>query len=96
MLVNVAIPGDVCPVWRLSQVPGAITTSAFGSFYQKPVEHTYNDCLPSANLRCDVARDLVARFAIARTMARPDLQRARRLDHAPTTRRTPATAATRT
>ncbi len=73
VLVNVAIPGDVCAVFApCPQVPGAITTSAFGSFYQKPVEHTYTDILPSANLKLDLSKDLVARFAIARTMARPD------------------------
>ena len=73
VLVNVAIPGDVCAVFApCPQVPGAITTSAFGSFYQAPIEHTYTDILPSANIRFDVAKDLVARFAIARTMARPD------------------------
>jgi iron complex outermembrane recepter protein len=73
VLVNVAIPGSVCAVFApCPQVPGAITTSAFGSFYQQPVEHTYTDILPSANLRFDVAKDLVARFAVARTMARPD------------------------
>jgi iron complex outermembrane receptor protein len=73
VLVNVAIPGDVCPALApCPQVPGAITTSAFGSFYQQPVEHTYTDILPSANLKLDLSKDLVARFAIARTMARPD------------------------
>ncbi len=73
VLVNVAIPGSVCPVQKpCPQVPGAITTSAFGSFYQSPVDHTYTDILPSANLKLDLSKDLVARFAIARTMARPD------------------------
>ncbi len=73
VLVNVAIPGDICGALApCPQVPGAITTSAFGSFYQQPVEHTYNDILPSANLKLDLSKDLVARFAIARTMARPD------------------------
>jgi iron complex outermembrane recepter protein len=73
VLVNVAIPGDVCAVFApCPQVPGAITTSAFGSFYQQPVEHTYTDILPSANVRFDLRKDLVARFAVARTMARPD------------------------
>jgi iron complex outermembrane receptor protein len=73
VLVNVAIPGDVCPALQpCPQVPGAITTSAFGSFYQQPVEHTYNDFLPSANLKLDLSKDLIARFAIARTIARPD------------------------
>ena len=73
VLVNVAIPGSECPVQQpCPQVPGAITTSAFGSFYQSPVEHTYNDLLPSMNLRWDLSKDLVGRFAVARTMARPD------------------------
>ena len=68
VLVNVAIPGDVCAVFApCPQVPGAITTSAFGSFYQQPVEHTYTDILPSANIRFDLRKDLVARFAAARS-----------------------------
>jgi len=70
--VNVAIPGDVCGALAPCNVPGAITTSAFGSFYRKLVSNTYNDWLPSANLRFDLARDLVGRLAAARTMARPD------------------------
>jgi len=35
-------------------------------------DHSYNDVLPSANLRVDVARDMVARFAVSKTMTRPD------------------------
>jgi iron complex outermembrane recepter protein len=52
--------------------PGAITTSAFGPFIGIPVDHTYNDVLPSANFKYDLAPDLVARFAVAQTMTRPD------------------------
>ena len=71
--VNVAIPGSVCDVFKpCPQVPGAITTSAFGSFYQKLVANTYNDVLPSANFRMDLAKDVVGRLAASRTMARPD------------------------
>jgi iron complex outermembrane receptor protein len=71
--VNVAIPGDVCgALTACPQVPGAITTSAFGSFYYNNVKNTYNDVLPSANLKLDVQKDLVARFAASRTLARPD------------------------
>ncbi|MBB5606867.1 MULTISPECIES: TonB-dependent receptor [unclassified Janthinobacterium] len=33
----------------------------------------YNDFLPSANLRLDVTKDIVGRFGISRTMARPEL-----------------------
>lgn len=71
--VNTAIPGDVCAALvACPQVPGAITTSAFGSFYKRLVSHDYNDVLPSANLRFDLQKDLVGRVAFAKTMARPD------------------------
>ena len=70
--VNVAIPGSVCGVQAPCSVPGAITTSAFGSFYQKLVSNTYNDVLPSANVKFDLGKGLIGRLAAARTMARPD------------------------
>jgi iron complex outermembrane recepter protein len=52
--------------------PGAVTTSAFGPYVARPVDHTYNDVLPSANLKIDVTRDLLARFAASETMTRAD------------------------
>jgi iron complex outermembrane receptor protein len=52
--------------------PGVITTSAFGPFIGLPTSHSYNDVLPSANLKIDVAPDLVARFAASQTMTRAD------------------------
>jgi iron complex outermembrane recepter protein len=52
--------------------PGAITTSAFGPFVPVETKNSYNDVLPSANLKIDVAPDLVARFAAAETMTRAD------------------------
>jgi len=55
-----------------STTPGAITTSAFGPFIPLTTEHTYTDVLPSANLKLDLRRDLVARFAVSKTMTRPD------------------------
>jgi iron complex outermembrane recepter protein len=71
--VNVGIPTSVCPELQpCPQVPGAITTSAFGSFYRTVVSNDYNDVLPSANLKIDLGNNMVARFAAARTMARPD------------------------
>ena len=71
--VNVAIPGSVCGALApCPQVPGAITTSAFGSFYQTVVANDYNDVLPSANFKLDLGAGKVLRFAAARTMARPD------------------------
>ena len=71
--VNVAVPGDVCaPLAPCPGVPGAITTSAFGTFYKNDVKNTYNDTLPSANFKMDLKKDLVMRFAAARVMARPD------------------------
>lgn len=52
--------------------PGAITTSAFGPYVPVTTDHTYNDVLPSANLKLDLTPTLVARFAAAQTLARPD------------------------
>jgi len=73
VLVNVAVPGAECAALApCPQVPGAITTSAFGTFYQLPVRHTYEDVLPSANFRWDLSPDLVGRLAVSRTMSRPD------------------------
>jgi iron complex outermembrane receptor protein len=69
----VGIPGDVCGAQAACpQVPGAITTSAFGSFYKNLVSNDYNDVLPSANFKLDLQKDLVLRLAAARVMARPD------------------------
>jgi iron complex outermembrane recepter protein len=55
-----------------ASTPGAVLTSAFGPFGGLEREHNYNDVLPSANLKLDVAPDLVARFAASETMTRPD------------------------
>ncbi|MDP9198952.1 MAG: TonB-dependent receptor, partial [Pseudomonadota bacterium] len=52
--------------------PDAVLGSAFGAFKQVPVENTYDDWLPSANLKLRITDDLVARFAAAMTMTRPD------------------------
>ncbi|HUQ29446.1 MAG TPA: TonB-dependent receptor [Usitatibacter sp.] len=69
---NRAIPDSVCAAMAACSVPGAITGSAFGSYYQQDVVNKYNDVLPSANLKLDLGGNMVARFAAARTMARPD------------------------
>jgi iron complex outermembrane receptor protein len=55
-----------------ASTPGAVTTSLFGPFIGIPVDHTYNDVLPSANLKIDLTPDLVARFAASKTMTRAD------------------------
>ena len=52
--------------------PGAVLGSAFGPFIGNTTDNTYHDVLPSFNLRLDVQKDLVVRFGVARTMARPD------------------------
>ena len=73
--VNVAIPqqanGDCAPLGPCS-VPGAITHSAFGSYYQQVVRNGYNDFLPSGNLRFDLGNNQIVRLAASRTLARPD------------------------
>jgi iron complex outermembrane receptor protein len=55
-----------------ASTPGAVTTSLFGAFVGIPVDNSYNDILPSANLKWDIAKDLVGRFAVAETMALAD------------------------
>jgi iron complex outermembrane recepter protein len=73
VLTNVAIPGDVCAALApCPNVPGAITTSAFGSFYQTVVANDYDDVLPSLNLRYDLGNDVVGRIAVSRSLSRPD------------------------
>ena len=52
--------------------PRAVTTSAFGPFRRDVVNNTYNDWLPSLNLKYDLADDKVLRFAVSRTLTRPD------------------------
>lgn len=52
--------------------PGAIVGSAFGNYVPTTTDHTYNDILPSLNLRFDLQKDLVGRFSVSRTMTRPD------------------------
>ncbi len=52
--------------------PGAVTTSAFGPYVGRPVDHTYNNVLPSANLKLELDKDLIARFAVGQTMTRAD------------------------
>ncbi len=55
-----------------ASTPGAVLTSLFGPFVGLPVSHTYSDFLPSANLKIDMAPDVVARFAVSQTMTRAD------------------------
>ncbi len=52
--------------------PGAIIGSAFGPSVAVTTDNTYRDYLPSLNLRYDLSKDLVARFAASKTMTRPD------------------------
>ena len=52
--------------------PGAIVGSAFGPSVAVVTDHSYNDALPSLNLRYELSKDVVARFAASKTMTRPD------------------------
>jgi iron complex outermembrane receptor protein len=51
--------------------PGFVS-DAFGIFQPVSPTRSYTDILPSANFSFDLTRDVVLRFAAARTMARPD------------------------
>jgi iron complex outermembrane receptor protein len=52
--------------------PRAVTTSAFGPFRQDIVRNTYKDWLPSVNLRYSIDDNKLLRFAVSRTLTRPD------------------------
>jgi iron complex outermembrane receptor protein len=66
-LTNVGLPGNYP-----TGVPGVKYNSLFGIFVPTATDHTYNDVLPSANLKLELRPDLVARFALSKTMTRPD------------------------
>jgi iron complex outermembrane receptor protein len=53
-------------------LPGVVYNSLFGIFQPTATDITHNDVLPSANLRIELRNDLIARFAISKTMTRPD------------------------
>jgi len=52
--------------------PDAITTSAFGAYKKVRTNRTYNDWLPTANFRYELADDMYLRAAATRTLGRPD------------------------
>ncbi len=52
--------------------PNPTNQSPFGNFTPLTVSSSYTDILPSANLRFDVSKQLVLRFAAGRTVARPN------------------------
>ena len=51
--------------------PGGVS-SDWGNFKLVTIEHTYNDFLPSLNLKFEVAKDTIVRVAASRTMTRAD------------------------
>ena len=52
--------------------PGAITTSAFGPYLPTQFKNTYDDFLPSGNIRFNLSDDMLLRVAASRTMTRAD------------------------
>ena len=63
-------PGSSDPS-STNNIPGAID-SAWGWWIPQRVNHTYNDVLPSGNLRFELSKELIARVAASRTMTRAD------------------------
>jgi iron complex outermembrane receptor protein len=62
----------VSNVGTSASTPGAITTSAFGPYLPTGFNNSYNDVLPSANVKFDLQDDLLLRFAASKTITRPD------------------------
>lgn len=70
-LVGDTIQGNVG--LRMVQTKISVTNSSSNDVWTPVnVVNTYNDLLPSANLRMQLSKDLIARAALSRTMARPD------------------------
>src|SRR5580698_8615717 len=63
---------DVLTYTGVSALTPGSQYSDFGTFIGVPTSNSYNDVLPSANLKLDLSPDLVARFAAAETMTRAD------------------------
>jgi len=61
------LPADLYP----DRTPEG-ANNANGMFVPVTTEHTFTNVLPSANLRFDLSKDLVARASMARVMSRPD------------------------
>jgi len=57
-----------------NQLPGGnLPAFPWGGFVQQTrIENNHTEILPSANLRLDVNKDVVARLGVSRTMTRPD------------------------
>ena len=55
-------------------LPGetAEVASLFGNYIGTTADSSYTDLLPSASVRVDVSKDVVARFALSRTVTRAD------------------------
>lgn len=53
-------------------VQGPITGSAFGDYFRNRYENTYNELLPSLNLKYEFSDELIGRFAASKTLTRPD------------------------
>ncbi len=66
-ITNVGLPGDTP-----ANLPGVDYNSLFGIFRPTHTNVTHTDVLPSANLRIELRKDLIARFAVSKTMTRPD------------------------
>lgn len=64
-------PGQ-CTALAACSVPGAIVGSAFGTYLPQVVKTSHSDLLPSLNLRYELDRDLIARFAVTKTLGRPN------------------------
>ncbi len=51
---------------------GCDSTGTVNYFTRNVVEHTFTDVLPSASFKFDLTHNLISRFAVARTLSRPD------------------------
>ncbi|MGH8060490.1 MAG: TonB-dependent receptor [Pseudoxanthomonas sp.] len=66
---NVSVDGNL-PI--ADQPVGTINGSAFGPYLPTVQNKTYNEVLPSANFKYELADDLILRLGASKTLTRPD------------------------
>ena len=61
-----------CPVLLPCSVPNAISSSRYGTYLPQEVITRHTDVLPSMNVRWELNRDLIGRFAVGKSLGRPN------------------------
>ena len=72
VMLYVPVAASQCAALAPCSVPGAITTSIYGTYYAQDVSNKHFNLLPSLNVRYEFDRNLIGRFGLNRTLSRPN------------------------